>query len=78
MTIAIIYLWEYNQDLPLIYELSFVNSLDKDGGMLEQNNCDSHTAKQTLRHCVDIYIYRHVVRCKHMVEICLSYLVFYA
>ena len=47
MTIAIIYLWEYNQDLPLIYELSFVNSLDKDGGVLEQNNCDSQTAKQT-------------------------------
>ena len=47
MTIAIIYLWEYNQDLPLIYELSFVNSLDKDCGMLEQNNCDSQTEKQT-------------------------------
>ena len=31
----------------LIYELSFVNSLDKDGGMLEQNNCDSQTDKQT-------------------------------
>ena len=44
---VIICLSEYNQNLPLIYELSFVNSLDQDGGMLEQNNCDSQTDKQT-------------------------------
>ena len=47
MTRAIICLWENNQNLPPIYELSFVNSLDKDGGMLVQNNCDSQTDKQT-------------------------------
>ena len=43
MTIAIICLWENNQNLPLIYELSFVNSLDKDGGMLDAGHLTRRT-----------------------------------
>ena len=79
MTIAIICLRENNQNLPLIYELSFVNSLDKDGGMLEQKHLrksDRQADIETLRKY--IYIYRQVVRCKHMVAICLSYWAFHA